>query len=150
LLAALAVAGLTGCIAIPIPVDHAEGRVVDPQKTPIEIGVTTRDEIIARVGKPDAVFEDERVLKELGVNTDDPDRKISVFVYTWQHANVLWLVAVANFVAGGHYSYSDDVLCIQFDASGRVARAVWAELPDTKSYGMFVSEWVKETTHANP
>jgi hypothetical protein len=44
--------------------------VVDLQKMAIKIGVTTRDEIIARAGEPDAVLEEQRI-----------------FAYSWEHAN---------------------------------------------------------------
>jgi hypothetical protein len=132
----LAAACLTTCIAIPIPVDHTQGRAIDPQKTAIEIGVTTRDEIVARAGEPDAVWEDERIV-----------------AYSWKHANWLLIVAAGGpgaAVAGAGYLYGDQMLLIQFDTSGRVARAEQVERPSDKSYGEFLREWAKGKTNANP
>lgn len=132
LLVALAAIGLAACIIIPIPVDHTSGRAIDP-KTAIEIGVTTREEIVARAGEPDAIWEDERI-----------------FAYNWEHANWLFIVGVAYVGGGAGYGYAHQMLLIQFDASGRVARAEWVERPSEKSYGEFLTEWAKGTAHANP
>ena len=131
LVVSLAAAGLTACIPIPIPVDHTKGRAVDLQKTPIEIGVTTRDEIIAHVGAPDAVWEEERI-----------------FAYRWEHAKTLWIVGVAYAGGGDFYAYSDQTLLIQFDPAGRVQRAERVERRTEKSYGEFLREWARGS--ANP
>jgi hypothetical protein len=123
--------GLAACVVLPIPVDHTKGRVVDP-KIPIEIGVTTRDEIIARAGEPDAIWEDEHV-----------------FAYNWEHAKLLWIVVLIR-VGGESYSYNDEMLLIQFDASGRVARAERVERPEKMSYGEFLRSWAKGDVRAKP
>jgi hypothetical protein len=135
LLASLAAANLAACVIIPIPVDHTRGRVVDP-KTAIEIGVTTREEIVSRVGEPDAVWEDERVL-----------------VYSWEHSNLLLIVGAGGpggAVVGAGYVYRDRMLLIKFDDTDRVLRAEWVERPPGKPYGELLSEWAKGKTNANP
>jgi hypothetical protein len=137
LLALLAVAGLPACIAIPIPVDHTRGRAVDPQKTPIEIGVTTRDEIIARAGEPDALWEEKRII-----------------AYSWEHANWAVVGAVSGGLGPALFFQGDFVhhrmLLIQFDNSDHVVRAEWVERPGEKSYGVFLREWASGKTNANP
>jgi hypothetical protein len=136
LLASLAAASLAACIVIPIPVDHTKGRAVDPQKTAIEIGASTREEIIAHAGEPDAVWEEERII-----------------AYSWKHANWLLIMAAGGpggAVGGAGYVYGDWMLLIQFDTSGRVARADRVERPSDKSYGEFLREWARGKPNANP
>ena len=118
---ALAVGGLSACVVIPIPVDHVRGRAVDPS---IEVGVTTEGQLIAKAGKPDAVWESERI-----------------FVYRWEHADT-----VLAFESIGHsevYLYHDQALLIQFDAARRVARAERVQVPSEISFGEFLNEWAK-------
>jgi hypothetical protein len=123
--------GLAACIAVPIPVDHTRGRAVGP-KTPIEIGITTREEIVARAGQPDAIWEDERV-----------------FAYSWEHAKQLVIVVWLR-GENEHYAYDEEMLLIQFDAPGRVARAERVERPGSMSYGEFLRQWAKGAVRANP
>jgi hypothetical protein len=129
---AVGLIGLAACVIVPIPVDHTKGRAVDP-KTAIEIGVTTRDEILARAGEPDAIWEAERV-----------------FAYSWKHANWFVIVVVYRVGAGAGYTYTDQMLLIQFDDTSRVARAEWVERPLKKSYGEFLRDWARGDAHASP
>jgi hypothetical protein len=121
---------LVACIIIPVPVDHTRGRAVDSKA--IEVGVTTKDEIFARGGEPDAIWEDERIV-----------------VYSWEHANWLVVGAVIN-TAGAAYQYSDQFLFVQFDETGRVARAERVERPRKVSFGTLLRSWAKGEPHGNP
>jgi len=130
LLVSLSAAGLVACIILPVPVDHTRGRAVDPKT--IAVGVTTKDEVFARVGEPDAIWEDERIV-----------------VYGWEHANWLFAALFPN-DAGAAYRYSDQLLFVQFDETGRAARADWVERPKEVSFGTLVRNWAKGEPHANP
>jgi hypothetical protein len=133
-LLSLFVIGLAGCIIVPIPVDHTKGRAVDVDpKIAIKIGVTTREEITARLGEPDAVWERERII-----------------AYSWEHAN--WFVMGVVYRLGDFagYTYTAQMLLIQFDASGRVARAERVERPARQDYGDFLIDWAKGDAHAAP
>ena len=117
LLVGLACVSLAGCIIIPFPVDKTKGRAVDVDpKTAFQTGVTTREEVLTRLGQPDH---------------DTIDRG-HVFVYSWWHAG--WGFAAFsgfNGNVGTGASYRIDYLAIKFDESDRI---VDAERGDTYTY----------------
>jgi hypothetical protein len=104
-------AGTTGCLIIPTPhVNSGYARTninqeVTAQFTP---GVTTREDVIARLGEPDAVSPDERQL-----------------AYRSEKVVALWIFAAASQGAGGATGgtiYHNRFWSFDFDAQGRLLR----------------------------
>ena len=112
----LAYASLAGCIIVPYPADISKGRAVDVDpKTAFQTGTTTREEVLARLGKPD----------------HDTIGGGHVFVYSWWHAS--WGLARVGGLGSGHgaaASYHINYLIIKFDESDRVVGAEQGETPD--------------------
>lgn len=122
---------LTGCIALPIPM--GEGRVTEgreitrDQSAVIEIGGTSRETLLARLGDPEAVWEE-----------------CGILVYAWDrvHLRILWVLAGPATAAAGlldvptHY-----LLLIQLDEAGRARRAERCVRPLTESFGDFLRDW---------
>lgn len=131
LLSCLAAAVLAGCIVLPIPQGEGEvteGREITPERAgTVEVGRTSRAEVLQRLGEPAAIWVDRRV-----------------FVYAWDraHLKVLWVVAGPYAAAGGledvptHY-----VLLLQFDETDHLVRAERCVRPLLSEYGMFLTEW---------
>jgi len=65
------VGGLSGCV-LPLPADRVVGRAVTVDPLTIKVGETTREDVVQRLGDPDAIWVDERV-----------------FAYRWRHINTL-------------------------------------------------------------
>lgn len=131
ILACLAVLALAGCIVLPIPQGEGEvteGREITPERAAsVELGRTSRAEVLERLGEPTAIWLDRRV-----------------FVYAWDrvHLKVLWIAAARYTAAGGledvptHY-----VLLLQFDETDHVVRAERCVRPLLSEYGAFLAEW---------
>ncbi len=129
LLVPLIVAGLASCIAIPIPQDHHNGRVVSIE--PAATGVMTKQQVIAKGGQPESIWENGRI-----------------FVYKWDH--VSWGIFVAGpagdpafFEVPTHY-----MLLVQFDENDRVRRVERIEAPanvqsGNASFEELVRNWSK-------
>jgi outer membrane protein assembly factor BamE (lipoprotein component of BamABCDE complex) len=122
----------SGCIVLPIPTQEKkvlEGTpVAEEQLAFLVLGVTTKNEVTARLGSPDVIWEEARL-----------------FAYNWamRQGVLVWAV-------GGGYSGAagmSDIpkrymLLIQFDEQDRVRRFERAVRPSHKSYGDFLEEWV--------
>jgi len=122
---------MVGCVAVPIP--QGEGEVTEGREITaegaraIEIGRTSRGEVLDRLGEPAAIWAEQRV-----------------FVYAWDrvHMKLLW-------AAGGGYSGAVGVLdvpthymlLLQFDLNDRVSRAERCVRPALTRYGTFLREW---------
>ena len=125
----LACVSLTACAPVlPFPLDVTKGRAVDVDpKTAFHIGVTTREEVLARLGEPDR---------------DTTDRG-HVFVYSWWHAYVGAVGMVPQLMSRRELvvqvgPYRLYYLVIKFDESERV---VGAERGDVEG-DVSSSEWV--------
>ncbi len=133
----LLVLALSSCVVLPIPRDRIEGHVVtaDP-KVVLHTGVTTRDEVIARLGEPSAIWEEKRIV-----------------AYSWDQVKwaTLWLIAGYSGMIGGVFDVpTHHMLLIQFDENNRVKRVGQADRPDSKSYGTFLTEWANEAQNGTP
>jgi len=137
LLILLAAGSLCSCIVLPIPHNHVNGRAVTADPLTIKVGVTTQEDVLLRLGDPDAIWADERV-----------------FAYTWDH--VTWAVVVVIvsysgiFGAGGDLGASHEVLLVQFDESSHVRRVNRTSKPENVPWGEFLKNWAKGGAGAKP
>jgi hypothetical protein len=123
-----------GClpIGVPVPRDENIGQVVKVDAG--EIGITTKQEILARWGEPRT--------------TDDDDR---VIVYTWDHKDTKWCGTVIFLflpAGGGQFSCSDPhtfhLMLIQFDENDRARRVKHIELSGSKRDAFDARQYVKD------
>lgn len=127
LLGTIIAIGLACCV--PIPRDHVEGREVDPNAvTLIKIGFTTRQEVLAQLGEPTTILEDEHVL-----------------AYSWDRVNwtVYWVLVGPTPSTATYYWWdirSHEMLLVQIDEADRVKRAERVERPESVSYSQFLSD----------
>ena len=95
---------IAGCI---IPVEHAEystGKEIrDEDLAFIELGVTTKSEIVERLGEPHNFVEEQ-----------------NVFTYLWTN-KTLFIVATP-IGAGDGDRITNDAVCVQFDSNDHVKR----------------------------
>lgn len=129
--AALAVLALAGCVMLPLPQGNGpvtEGREIAAERSAtIELGRTTRPEVLERLGEPTATWEARRL-----------------FVYAWDrvHWKLLVILAGPATAAGGIFDLPTHyMLLVQFDADGRVSRAERCERPGLTRFGAFLREW---------
>ena len=136
LLVFLSAVGLPACIAVPIPQDHFHGRVAAVDALTIKTGETTQEDILLRMGDPDAILVDERV-----------------FVYHWDHVKwgVLWIIGTQGGGTGGVIEVpTHEMFLVQFDETSRVKRADHAVRPRDVALGDFLRTWAKGETSAKP
>jgi hypothetical protein len=136
LIVPLLAAGLSACIAVPIPQDHVHGRVAAVDPLTIKAGETTREDILLRMGDPDVILVDERV-----------------FAYEWDHVKwgVLWFIGGQGGGTGGVIEVpTHEMFLVQFDGNSRVRRADHAVRPKDAALGEFLRAWAKGEISAKP
>lgn len=124
-----------GCILLPIPTQEhkvlAGKPVTEEQLAFIAPNVTSKSEVVARLGSPDVIWEEARL-----------------FAYQWEMRQGVLVWAVGAYYSGAagvtdipkHY-----MLLVQFDDRDRVQRFERAVRPPHKSYGDFLKEWVEKS-----
>ncbi len=127
---------LASCVMLPVPTPEdkvlAGKPVEDGQLSFIETEITTKEEVIERLGNPNVIWEDART-----------------FIYSWDMRQGILLWAAGAHYTGGvgkkdiakHY-----LLLIQFDEKGRVLRFARMERPWSQSYLGFLTEWLKKSS----
>ena len=136
LLVSLAAAGLSACIAVPIPQNHDQGRVVKADPLTIKVGATTEEDILLRLGDPDMILADKRV-----------------FVYEWDHIAwaVLWLIPFGPGAGGVGEIPNHEMLLIRFDESGLAKQVDRTEMPRDVALPDFLRTWAERgETNAKP
>lgn len=127
---------LTGCIALPISTNEdkvlAGKPVAEDQLAFIVPKVTTKREVIDRLGSPDVIWEDARV-----------------FAYNWEMRQGILFWAISGYTTGA--AGAEDIprryaLLIRFDEQGRVERFARKVRPWSGSYGQFLQEWLKNSS----
>ena len=119
---------LTACVMIPLPRLDAP-RIADEQLVPIEMGKTTPAEVEAALGKPDIIWETERIW----VYEEGPG------------SHILWIVGGGYSAAVGLIDLGDDVVIMRFDEEGRIERLDRRTGPlFRKNYGDFLRAWLAE------
>ena len=123
---------LTSCVMLPIPT--TEGKVLagkpvtEEQLSFLVANITTRQDVIERLGNPNIIWEDRRV-----------------FAYNWDMRQGILFWAVGAHYTGGagmidipkHY-----LLLIQFDEQYLVQRFERTVRPLSQSYIEFLKEWI--------
>lgn len=127
----LAASLLAGCIAVPVPLGEGhvtEGREVTRDRSAaVAIAGTSRDVLLARLGEPQAVWEERRIL-----------------VYAWDrvHLAVLLLLAGPLTAAAALVDVpTHHLLLIEFDEAGVVRRAERCIRPLHRGFGDFLRAW---------
>ena len=92
-----------GCIIIPLGTDTIGKEIGDEDLAFIELGVTTKSEIVERLGEPHNFVEEQ-----------------NVFTYLWTN-KTLFIVATP-IVAGDGDRITNDAVCVQFDSNDHVKR----------------------------
>jgi outer membrane protein assembly factor BamE (lipoprotein component of BamABCDE complex) len=122
-----------GCVLLPIPMQErkvlAGTPVSEEQLLFLSPGVTTKSEVIDRLGDPDVIWEEARV-----------------FAYDWvmRQGILIWAIGGGySGVAGATDLPKRYVLLIRFDDEDRVQRFERAVRPSNKGYGDFLEEWVR-------
>jgi hypothetical protein len=123
------------CVKVPIPTKENKVLtgipVTKEQQSFLVPMLTTREEVIARLGNPNIIWEDARV-----------------FVYNWDMRQGILLWAIGGYGAGAaglsdiekHY-----LLLIQFDEQGKVQRFDRTTRPLMQSHSIFLEEWLKKS-----
>lgn len=119
---------LGGCLAIPVPTSGKKvlsGRPVDDEQLAfLTPAVTTRREVIERLGNPNILWEDARV-----------------FAYSWEvRQGAVYWVAYGGF--GREDLPEHHLLLIQFDEHGRLSRFERTIRPASQLYADFLEKWV--------
>jgi hypothetical protein len=132
----LVAACLGACIAVPIPQDHFHGRVAAVDPLTIKPGETTQEDVLLRMGDPDAILVDERV-----------------FAYQWDHVKwgVLWIIGTQGGGTGGVIEVpTHEMFLVQFDGTGHVRHADHAIRPRDVPWGEFLKKWSAGEADAKP
>ena len=132
----LLVLSCLGACVIPYPQNHDIGRAVTVDPLTIKVGETTKNNVIERLGEPDAIWIDERI-----------------FAYSWVHVSSGVVVIIAGaggagFVWAGDAGGSHELLLIQFDPGNLVQRVDRTQKPSGVGMGEFLRAWAKGGTNA--
>ena len=131
---------LTGCVMLPFPTSQdrmlAGKQITEEQISFVTPEITTRQEVLERLGNPRVIWEDARI-----------------FVYNWQMRQGVLFFAWGAYYTGGfgmkdiprHY-----LLLIRFDEQDRVRRFERAVCPLHRSYADCLREWVESAGSAVP
>lgn len=124
---------LCGCLVVPTKEDTVlDGKpVTEEQLAFLTPKVTTQQEVVARLGNPNVIWEDQRI-----------------YAYNWvmRQGILFWALAGYTTAAVGAADLPKyHVFLIQFDEQERVIRFERVEQPWTQSYGDFLREWLAKT-----
>ena len=149
LLVSLAVADLTACVIVPIPVNHTVGREVDVDpKMEFAIGVTRREDVIARYGEPNYDIHD-----------DTRPATGHLIAYSWLHQGLLLAGGGVNtpgiggsgpFYVWKYKLTTNQYLIIRFDGTDRLVWAERVERPGDYAGGPFLEDLYNSPMDAPP
>jgi outer membrane protein assembly factor BamE (lipoprotein component of BamABCDE complex) len=124
---------LASCVVLPVATQENKvlgGKPVSEEQLAfLAPKITTKREVLERLGRPNVIWEDARV-----------------FAYNWEMRQGILFWVVSGYTTGAagmedipkHY-----LLLIQFDRQERVRRFARTVRPASKSYGEFLQEWLK-------
>jgi hypothetical protein len=121
---------ITGCI-LPIPTPHGrvvEGSEVKPSDLAfLKPSLTTKDEVLQRLGKPAIFWRDENTL-----------------VYRWVQLKgvLLWAIAGGYNAAFGAVDITAEyAFLVKFDTADRFVISETVRKPGSKTFGQFLLDW---------
>jgi outer membrane protein assembly factor BamE (lipoprotein component of BamABCDE complex) len=126
---ALLLAG--GCVVVPIPTPQGKvlaGTAVHSSDLAfLQPAITTKKEVLQRLGKPTVIWRDE-----------------NIFIYRWIQSKgvFLWVIGAgyqADF--GASDITAEYAFLIKFDPSDRFDSAETVHKPALKSFGQFLLDW---------
>jgi outer membrane protein assembly factor BamE (lipoprotein component of BamABCDE complex) len=132
---ACAVLALAGCVVLPVATRENKvlgGKPVsEKQLAFLAPEVTTKREVLERLGSPNVIWEDARV-----------------FAYKWEMRQGILFWVISGYTTGA--AGAEDipkryVLLVQFDGQDRVERFERAVRPGSMSYGKFIEGWLKRS-----
>lgn len=99
-----------GCVIIPIPAPehgllHGHGAIAEAETNVLEVGKTTREEILLQFGEPQISFNEDRM-----------------FLYTWEVIRGYVLVGVAYLFGGVGVIPKDYLVFLEFDEYSKLKR----------------------------
>lgn len=133
LLFTLVAVALQGCVVLPIPTPEqgliaGHGEITEVDAVGLEVGKTTREEVLLRFGEPSATLQDDRV-----------------FLYHWATARGVWFMIIlyAPPPPGPVAPIPKDyLLLLEFDDSGRLRRFERTSLGFFESGPEHVDKWI--------
>jgi hypothetical protein len=135
-----AMIALNSCVLLPIPTAErkvlAGQPVTEKQLDFLAPNVTTKKEVIDRIGRPNVIWEEA-----------------NLFAYNWEMRSgiLIWAFAGQMVSAAGMQDISKRyALLIQFDEQDRVLRFEKVVRPQFKAYGDFLREWVNGSHSSSP
>jgi hypothetical protein len=128
----LSVFFLLGCpVILPLGGSDIGRRVSKDQLTFVRPGTTSKTEVIAQLGEPNVIWENERVL-----------------AYNWDVIRSKYLVGVLGPGSSPPYGTVENrthcILFFRFDPEDRVERFELTRRPSTVSYGEHLRKWVRQ------
>lgn len=125
ILAAISVASVVTACVIPLPrLDPPE--ISDEQLVPIEIGKTTPAKVEAALGKPDIIWETERI-------------------WIYEEGPSGHILLVVGMGGARLMDLGEDVVIMRFDEEGRIERLDRRTGPLSRhDYGDFLRAWLAE------
>ena len=131
---------LSGCVMLPVPTSEDKilvgKQITEEQISFLTPEITTRQEVLERLGNPRVIWEDARI-----------------FVYNWQMRQGVLFWAYGAYYTGGagmtdiprHY-----LLLIQFDEQDRIRRFERTVCSIHRPYADCLKEWEKGPGAATP
>ncbi len=118
----------SGCILLPIPTSETKvlsgRRVTDEQTSSLQVGVTTKTDIVMLLGAPDVFWEDQRI-----------------FAYNWTVRRGVIFAVIFTGAVGIFDIPKGYVLLIQFDENAVVQRFVRVTGSLSEAYREVVVKW---------
>jgi len=131
---------LNSCLIMPIPT--TEGKVLagkavsEEQLSFLRPNITTKRDVIERLGNPNVIWEDVRI-----------------FVYNWDMRQGILFWAVGGYGSGAA-GITDIpkryVLLIEFNEHDRIQRFERTVRPLSRSFTDFLKEWAKNSSPQSP
>jgi outer membrane protein assembly factor BamE (lipoprotein component of BamABCDE complex) len=131
---------LAGCVMVPIPTAEDKvltgKQVTEEQLSFLTPRVTTKPEVLVRLGNPIVIWENARV-----------------FVYNWKMRQGILFWAYGAYYTGG-FGMTDIpkqyLLLIMFDEQDRVQRFERTVCPMNRSFSECLTEWVRTAAQTTP
>jgi hypothetical protein len=121
---------LLGCpVVLPLGGGDVGRRITKNQLAFVRPGITSKSDVIAQLGEPDVIWENERVL-----------------AYNWDVIRSKYLVGVLGPGSSPPFGTVENrvhcVLLFRFDPEDRVERFQLTRRPSSDSYGAHLRKWV--------